>query len=187
MCIPFLSFIVPIFAWTTRISNQSILKEGLMLKFQHFGHLMSRIDSIEKKKNPWFWERLKTGVEQDDRGWDGWMGRSWWWEAWHAEVHGVTKNQIQLSWTELALNLPLIPLIILKRSLVFPILLFSSVSFHCWLRKAFLSLFTILWNSSFRWVYLSFSPLPFTSLLFSAICKALSDNHFAFLHLFFGW
>ena len=33
--------------------------------------------------------------------------------------------------------------------------------------------------------YLSFSPLPFASLLFIAICKASSDNHFAFLHLFF--
>ena len=32
---------------------------------------------------------------------------------------------------------------------------------------------------------LSFSPLPFTFLLFSAICKASSDNHFAFLHFFF--
>ena len=31
----------------------------------------------------------------------------------------------------------------------------------------------------------SFSPLPFASLLFSAICKAYSDNHFAFLHFFF--
>ena len=31
----------------------------------------------------------------------------------------------------------------------------------------------------------SFSPLAFTSLLFSAICKASSDNHFAFLHFFF--
>ena len=30
--------------------------------------------------------------------------------------------------------------------------------------------------------YLSFSPLPFTSLLFTAICKASSDNDFAFLH-----
>ena len=30
-----------------------------------------------------------------------------------------------------------------------------------------------------------FFPLPFPSLLFSAICKALSDNHFAFLHFFF--
>ena len=33
--------------------------------------------------------------------------------------------------------------------------------------------------------YLSFSPLPFASLLFSALCKASSDNHFAFLHFFF--
>ena len=31
-------------------------------------------------------------------------------------------------------------------------------------------------------VYLSFSPLLYTSLLFSAICKASSDDHFAFLH-----
>ena len=42
--------------WTTRISNQSILKEinpersleGLMLKLQYFGHLMQRTDSLEK-------------------------------------------------------------------------------------------------------------------------------------------
>ena len=54
------------------------------------------------------------------------------------------------------------------------------------LRKALLSLLAILWNSAFKWVYLSFSPLPFTSLLFSAICKASSDNHFAFSFLFLG-
>ena len=52
-------------------------------------------------------------------------------------------------------------------------------------RKAFLSLLALLWNSAFRCIYLSFSPLPFTSLLFSAICKAASDSHFAFLHFFF--
>ena len=34
---------------------------------------------------------------------------------------------------------------------------------------------------------LSFSSLPFPSLLFRAICKASSDNHFAFLHFFFLW
>ena len=71
-----------------------------------------------------------------------------------------------------------------KRSLVFPILLFSSISLHWLLRQAFLSLLTILWNSAFQWVYLSFSPLAFASL-FSAICKTYSDNHFAFLHFFF--
>ena len=48
-------------------------------------------------------------------------------------------------------------------------------------------LLAILWNSAFKWVYLSFSPLPFTSLLFTVICKASSDNHFAcFAFLFLG-
>ena len=84
-----------------------------------------------------------------------------------------------------AWNVPLESLIFLKISLVFHILLFSSISFHWPLKKAFLSLLAILWNSAFRWIYLSFSPLPFTYLLFSAICKVSSDNHFAFLHLFF--
>ena len=64
---------------------------------------------------------------------------------------------------------PLVCLIFLKRSLVFPILLFSSISLHWSLRKAFLSLLAILWNSAFRWFYLSFSPLTSASLLFSAI------------------
>ena len=60
-------------------------------------------------------------------------------------------------------------LIFLKRSLVFPILLFSSISLHWSLSKAFLSLLAILWNSAFKWVYLSFSSLPLASL-FSSIC-----------------
>ena len=70
------------------------------------------------------------------------------------------------------------------RDLVFPILLFSSISLHCSLRKAFLSLLAILWNSAFKWVYLSFSPLPLAYFLFSAICKASLDNHFAFCIFF---
>ena len=67
-------------------------------------------------KRPWCWERLKTGGEGDDRGWDDWMAsltqwiwvwvnsRSWPWtgrEAWRAAVHGVTKSWTWLSdWTE---------------------------------------------------------------------------------------
>ena len=59
--------------WTSRRSNQSILKEispgcsleGLMLKLQYFGHLMRRADSFEKT---WGWERLRAGGEGDDRG-----------------------------------------------------------------------------------------------------------------------
>ena len=76
-------------------------------------------------------------------------------------------------------------LIFLKRSLVFPILLCSSISLLWSLRKSFLSFLVILWNSAFKWVYLSFSFLPFTSLLLSAICKTSTDNYFAFLHFFF--
>ena len=86
-----------------------------------------------------------------------------------------------------AWNVPLVSLIFLKRSLVFFILLFSCLSLHWSLRKAFLSLLAILWNSAFKWVYLSFSPLPFTSLLFSATCKASSDNHLPTWIFFFSW
>ena len=49
----------------------------------------------------------------------------------------------------------------LEEILVFPSLLFFSISLHCLLRKAFFSLLAILWNSAVRWVYLSFSPLAF--------------------------
>ena len=63
--------------------------------------------------------------------------------------------------------------------------LFSSISLHWTLRKAVLSLLAILWNSAFKWIYLSFSPLLLASLLFIAICKASSDSDFAFLHFYF--
>ena len=62
------------------------------------------------------------------------------------------------------LNVPLISLIFLKTSLVFPIILFSSTFLHWSLRKAFFSLLAILWSSAFRWVYASLS-LPFSSFL----------------------
>ena len=79
-----------------------------------------------------------------------------------------------------AWNVPLVSLIL------FLILLFFSISLHCSLKKAFLPpllFFVTLHSGGYN---LSFSPLPFISLLFSAICKTSSDNHFAFLHLFFG-
>ena len=68
-----------------------------------------------------------------------------------------------------AWNVPLVSLIFLKRCLAFPILLFSSISLHWSLKKAFLSLLAILWNSAFRGLYLSFSPLLFASLQFKDI------------------
>ena len=64
-----------------------------------------------------------------------------------------------LSFTEpiFAWNVPLVSLIFLKRSLVFPNLLFSSLSLLWSLRKASLSLPAILWNSAFKWAYFLFS------------------------------
>ena len=82
-----------------------------------------------------------------------------------------------------AWNVPLASLIFLKNLWSFPFCCFSSISLH-WGRLSYL-LLAILWNSAFKWVYLPFSPLPFASLLFTAICKTSSDNHFAFLHFFF--
>ena len=65
--------------WTARRSNQSILQisprcslEELMLnlKLQYFGHLMWRVDSLEKTL---MMGGMGAGGEGDDRGWDGWM------------------------------------------------------------------------------------------------------------------
>ena len=78
--------------WTSRRSNQSILKEispeyfleGLMLelKLQYFGHLMWRTDSFEKTLTL---ERLKAREERVDRGWDDWMASpmqwTWVWDS----------------------------------------------------------------------------------------------------------
>ena len=64
-----------------------------------------------------------------------------------------------------AWNVPLLSLIFLKRSLVFPILLFSSISLHWSLRTVFLYLLAILCNSAFKWVYI-FPFLLCLSLLF---------------------
>ena len=50
--------------------------------------------------------------------------------------------------------------------------------------EGFLISYSILWNSEFRCLYLSFSPLLFASLLFTAIFKASPDIHLAFLHFF---
>ena len=66
--------------WSARRSNQSILKEispgcsleGLMLKLklQYFGHLMRRVDSLEKTL---MLGGIGQGGEGGDRGQDGWM------------------------------------------------------------------------------------------------------------------
>ena len=104
--------------WTARRSNQSILKEisprcsleGLMLKLklQYFGHLMQRADSFEKTLMLEKIEGRRRRGRQRIRWLDGiidsmdmGLGRLRELvidrEAWCAVVHGVTKNQTQLS------------------------------------------------------------------------------------------
>ena len=84
-----------------------------------------------------------------------------------------------------AWNVLLVSLIFLKRYLILPILLFPLFpSIDHWGRLSYFSL-AIVWNSAFKWIYLSFSPLPLAYLLSLAVCKASSDNYFSFLHFFF--
>ena len=82
-----------------------------------------------------------------------------------------------------AWNVPLVCLIFLKRSRLSHSVVFLYF-FALIVKEGFLISFAILWNSAFRCLYLSFSPLLFASLLFTAICKSSSDSHFAFLHFF---
>ena len=135
-------------------------------------------EELTHLKGPWCWERLKAGGEGDDRGWDSWMASltqwtwvwvnsgSWWWTGRPGVLWFMGSQRTGhewLNWTELAWNIPLVSLISLKRSLVFPVLLFSSISLHWSLRKTFLNPLCVLWNSVFKWVYLSFCPFSFSS------------------------
>ena len=109
--------------WTARRFNQSILKEispgisleGMLLKLklQYFGHLMWRVDSLEKTL---MLGGMGAGGEGDERGWDGWMASltrrtwvwvnsgSWWWTGRPGMLwswgHKESDTTERLNWTE---------------------------------------------------------------------------------------
>ena len=111
--------------WTARRSNQSILKEispgcsleGLMLKLklQYFGHLMQRVDSLEKSL---MLGELGAGGEGDNKECDGWIAsptrwtwvclnsRSWWWTGRPGMLQLMGSQRVrhdwatELNWTE---------------------------------------------------------------------------------------
>ena len=84
-----------------------------------------------------------------------------------------------------AWNVPLVSLIFLKRSLVFPILFFFSIIFALITEERFLISPCSSLELCIQMVISFLFSFAFASLLFSAICKASSDKHFAFLHFFF--
>ena len=104
---------------------------------------------------------------------------SWLSESWRSSVYSCHLFLISYSSVRsiqflsfivsiFAWNVPLVSIIFLKRSQVFPILLFSSIDLHWSMRKVSLSLFATLWNSAFKWVclpfFLCFSLISFSQL-----------------------
>ena len=107
--------------WTSRRSNQSILKEispgcsleGLIWNWNS-NTLATSCEELTHLKRPWCWEILRAGGEGDDRGWDGWMASptrlalvllnsgSCWWTGRPGVLQSMESQTVRQNWaTEL--------------------------------------------------------------------------------------
>ena len=112
--------------WTTRRSNQSILKEmSPRCSWKDWcwhwnsNTLATWSEELTHWERPWCWERLREGGEGDDRGWDVWVASptqwtwawvdsgSWWWTGRPGALRFMGSQTIghdwvtELNWTEL--------------------------------------------------------------------------------------
>ena len=100
--------------WTTRRSNQSILKDispgrDWCLSWNS-NTLATWYEELTHLKSPWCWERLRAGGEGDNRGWDGWMAsptqwtwvwvdsRSWWWTGRPGVLQFMGSQRVRHDW-----------------------------------------------------------------------------------------
>ena len=198
--------------WTTRRSNQFILKEispeysleGLMLKLklQYFSLVMLRANS----KKTLMLGRLRAGGEGDDRGWDGWMVSLTWWTWVGASSRRVGNRQgslaccspwggkelhmtERLNWNGLN-NLACISLKTRKIFLInIRILVYTKEENQLWLGNRLLvagSISFLAWDGSYTSVFFIIT-IKVTNTYLAVFCTYIDCNHRIYSVNFLKW